>query len=279
MNLNKEEVLKIIDNALEEDLWTGDITTEAIIDKSRQITGTFLAKESGVIAGLEVVKMVFKKVDSKLNFKFLIDEGTKVEAGEEIAEISGVASSILTGERLALNFLQRMSGIATKTAKYKKLVTDYDVRIVDTRKTTPGLRILEKYAVRIGGGSNHRLGLYDAVMIKDNHIRAVGGIKEAVKRAKANIPHTMTVEVETEDLADVKEALEARADIIMLDNMSSKMMKEAVELIDGEAIVEASGGITNETIAEVAATGVDVISLGTLTHTINSLDISLNFEV
>jgi len=279
LNLNKKKVLKIIDNAINEDIWTGDITTEAVVNEDCMGEGILLAKESGVIAGLEVAKLVFQRIDNEIKFQSLAAEGDYVKSGTEIAQVRGKAKSILTAERLALNFLQRMSGIATKTAKYKELVGDYDVRIVDTRKTTPGLRILEKYAVQVGGGDNHRLGLYDAVMIKDNHISAAGGIKEAVEKARTNVPHTMKIEVETESLAEVKEALAVNADIIMLDNMPTGLMKEAVELVDNQTIVEASGGITAEMIKEVAATGVDVISLGTLTHTIKSLDISLNFKV
>ncbi|TDX48222.1 carboxylating nicotinate-nucleotide diphosphorylase [Orenia marismortui] len=277
MNLNKEMVLKIIDNALREDIGTGDITTQAVIDQDQEMTADILAKEDGIIVGLDVAFWVFEYLDSSVEFRPLVKEGERVARGTVIAKVSGLTTSILTGERLALNFLQRMSGIATQTAYYRSLVKDYDVRIVDTRKTTPGLRILEKWAVKLGGGANHRFGLYDAVMIKDNHIRAVEGIQEAVKRARQNIPHTMKIEVETESLADVKEALAAKADIIMLDNMSFEMMEEAVRLIANKAIVEASGGITAENIIEVAKTGIDVISLGTLTHSIKSLDISLNF--
>jgi nicotinate-nucleotide pyrophosphorylase (carboxylating) len=269
--------LEIIDNALREDIGTGDISTEAVVGAGEQVTATILAKDKGVIAGLEVAALVFERVDEMIKFKPLVEEGAQVEYGTEIAKVSGLSSSILIAERLALNLLQRMSGIATKTNYYKSLVADYNVRIVDTRKTTPNLRILEKYAVRVGGGANHRFGLYDAVMIKDNHILAVGSISKAVKQARKNIPHTMKIEVETENLIDVKEALEAGADIIMLDNMDVKMMREAVELIGEQAIIEASGGITAENIVEVAKTGVDVISLGTLTHSIKSLDISLNF--
>jgi nicotinate-nucleotide pyrophosphorylase (carboxylating) len=279
LNLNKERVLKIIDDALEEDICSGDITTISVVDKALPAKGVIKAKEAGVIAGLEVAKLLFQRLDPKLRFNLFVDEGDIVTKGEVIAEVSGSASSILTGERTALNFLQRMSGIASKTAKYRELLKDYDLKIVDTRKTTPGLRILEKYAVRLGGGRNHRQGLYDAVMIKDNHIQAAGGIREAVTKAKSNIPHTMKIEVETETLADVKEAMQAGVDIIMLDNMSSSLMKESVELIADQAIIEASGGITAKNIKEVAATGVDIISLGVLTHTIKSLDISLDIKV
>ena len=277
MSLNRDRILEIIDNSLREDVGTGDITTAAVVGVGEEVTATILAKDKGVIAGLEVAALVFEQVDKEIEFKPLVEEGVEVDFGTELAKVSGLSSSILTAERLALNLLQRMSGIATKTNYYKSLVANYKVRIVDTRKTTPGLRILEKYAVRVGGGANHRFGLYDAVMIKDNHIAAVGSILKAVSQARANIPHTMKIEVETESLADVKEALEAKADIIMLDNMDAQMMREAVELIGEQAIIEASGGITAENIVEIAKTGVDVISLGTLTHSIKSLDISLNF--
>lgn len=278
MNLNRLKVLKIIDNGLAEDIGTGDITTELLFDNSKKAQAVMIAKGKGVIAGLDVASLVFKRVDSKLKFEKLVQDGKKVEAGTEIVKLSGLAASILMGERLALNFLQRMSGIATKTNYYSELIKNYDVKVVDTRKTTPGLRILEKYAVKAGGGFNHRYGLYDAVMIKDNHIKASGGIKKAIKKVKKNLSHTMKVEVEVESLEEVKEALEVKADIIMLDNMSNDEMKEAVKMIAGMAIVEASGGITDRNIIEVAKSGVDVISLGTLTHTIRSLDISLNFE-
>ncbi|AGB41101.1 nicotinate-nucleotide pyrophosphorylase [Halobacteroides halobius DSM 5150] len=278
MNLNKNKVIKIIKEALAEDIGTGDLTTQSTIKDNKLETGIILAKENGVIAGLEVAKLVFDCLDNDIKFEKLVTEGSKVKRQTPVVKVSGPIASLLSGERLALNFLQRMSGIATKTARYVELVADYDVRIVDTRKTTPNLRSLEKYAVRIGGGFNHRSGLYDAVMIKDNHIQAVGSITKAVKRARENVAHTVKIEVETEDLAQVKEALSVGVDIIMLDNMSSQLMAQAVELIGEQAIVEASGGITAETIREVAQTGADVISVGELTHTIDSLDISLDIK-
>ncbi|GAB6098237.1 carboxylating nicotinate-nucleotide diphosphorylase [Halanaerocella petrolearia] len=278
MNLNKRQVSEIIDRALAEDIGTGDLTTESVISEAKVGQAIILAKESGVIAGLDVARWVFQQLDTDIEFQSLVAEGTEVESRTEIAKVEGAVSSLLTGERLALNFLQRMSGIATKSAKYQKLVDLYDVRVVDTRKTTPNLRVLEKYAVQVGGGFNHRFGLYDTVMIKDNHIQAVGSIKEAVSRAKSNVAHTVKVEVEVEDLTQVEEALTAKADIIMLDNMSPNLMVQAVDLIGEQAIVEASGGITVETITEVAQTGVDVISIGALTHSISSLDISMDLK-
>lgn len=270
--------MQIIDDALVEDIGTGDLTTSSIIDADKEGQGTILAKEEGVIAGLEVAQLVFERLDDNINFEPLVTDGQQVESRTAIAKVSGRVAPILTGERLALNFLQRMSGIATKTAKYQELVANYNVRVVDTRKTTPNLRILDKYAVRVGGGFNHRFGLYDAVMIKDNHIQAAGGIIQAVKKAKVNLPHTVKVEVEAEALEQVKEALAVGVDIIMLDNMTPDLMSQAVDVIDNQAIVEASGGITADQITKVAKTGIDVISIGALTHTINSLDISLGLK-
>lgn len=270
--------MDIIRMGIKEDLGTGDVTTDAVVPADHQSEALMTAKEEGVVAGLPLAKMIFHYIDPTLQFEAIRQDGDQVAYGDDLAKISGSTRSILKAERLALNFIQRMSGIATKTAQYKSLIQEYPVRIVDTRKTTPGLRVLEKYAVAVGGGHNHRMGLYDAVMIKDNHIVAAGSIRAAIKQARNAIPHTMKIEVEVEGLEGVKEAVAAGADIIMLDNMSPELMKQAVELIDGAAITEASGGITNETIAAVAASGIDVISLGTLTHTIRSLDISLNIN-
>ncbi len=277
MNLNKSEVSKIIQRALEEDINTGDITTLAVVDSQQESKAKLLAKEAGIVAGLDIAKSVFEYLNPEIEFRSLVSEGAEVEVKTIIAEVSGRSRDILTGERVALNLLQRLSAIATKTAYYQSLIKDYNVKIVDTRKTTAGLRILEKYAVRVGGGYNHRFGLYDAVMIKDNHIKAAGGISKTVAKARNEIPHTMKIEVETETLAAVKEALRAQADIIMLDNMNIATMTEAVKLIKKQAIVEASGDITAKNIVKVAQTGVDVISLGTLTHSIKALDISMDF--
>lgn len=278
MNWNHELVIEIIKTALREDVGTGDLTTEAVVPVDHWSEAYITAKEQGVVAGLVLVEKVFHYLDSRLQFQYIKKDGDQVHFGDHLAKIVGSTASILRGERVALNFLQRMSGIATKTAQLKSLVESYPVRIVDTRKTTPGLRILEKYAVKVGGGDNHRMGLYDAVMIKDNHIQTVGSITEAIGKARNVISHTMKIEVEVEDLAAAKEAVAAGADIIMLDNMSPEMMREAVQLIAGRAITEASGNINEETIQKAAATGVDIISLGALTHTIRSLDISLNIS-
>lgn len=267
-----------IEEWLQEDIGFGDVTTMSTIPEEAQGVGILYAKEAGVIAGLPVAQLVFETVDPALSFTALVKEGARVEKGEQIAEVSGSVRSILSGERLALNLLQRLSGIATRTSQYAQAVAGTKARVVDTRKTTPGLRMLEKYAVRVGGGHNHRYALYDAVMIKDNHIKGAGGIAQAVAAARAAIPHTMTIEVETETLDQVQEALDAGADIIMLDNMPLDEMKQAVALIGGRAVVEASGGVTLETIRAIAETGVDVISVGALTHSVKALDISLDLN-
>lgn len=267
-----------IEEWLQEDIGFGDVTTMSTIPETAQGVGILYAKEAGVIAGLPVAQLVFETVDPTLSFTALVKEGARVEKGEQIAEVSGSVRSILSGERLALNLLQRLSGIATRTSEYAQAVSGTKARVVDTRKTTPGLRMLEKYAVRVGGGHNHRYALYDAVMIKDNHIKGAGGIAQAVASARAAVPHTMTIEVETETLDQVQEALDAGADIIMLDNMPLDVMKQAVTLIGGRAVVEASGGVTLDTIRSIAETGVDVISVGALTHSVKALDISLDLN-
>jgi nicotinate-nucleotide pyrophosphorylase (carboxylating) len=264
---------------LAEDVGYGDVTTETTIPAGTNVSAIIHVKEDGVIAGLPVARLVFDVVDPTLTFRALVKDGDTVVRGTVIAELTGSAHSILTGERLALNLMQRMSGVATKTRTFVDALEGLPTRLVDTRKTTPGHRLLEKYAVTIGGGANHRFGLYDAVMIKDNHIKGAGGIRAAVDAARARIPHTMTIEVETESLAQVDEALEAGADIIMLDNMTNALMKEAVARIKNRAPhvkVEASGGVRLETIRAIAETGVDVISVGALTYSFQALDISLD---
>jgi nicotinate-nucleotide pyrophosphorylase (carboxylating) len=238
-------------------------------------------KESGIIAGLPIARLVFDVVDPSLVFEAKVQDGERVDKGNVIAIVEGSTHSLLTGERLALNLMQRLSGIATKTSAFVEALEGLPVRLVDTRKTTPGHRLLEKYAVRVGGGANHRFGLYDAVMIKDNHIKGAGGIQAAVEAARRKIPHTMKIEVETESLAQVDEALTCGADIIMLDNMSPAMMKEAVGRIKSSAphvIVEASGGVSLDTVHAIASCGVDVISVGGLTYSFHALDISLDLN-
>jgi len=273
----KENILidKIIEQALLEDIGTGDITTESIIPSNLKAKGIIKTSEEGVVAGLDITRMVFKKLDSEICFQPKIKDGNKILPGEILAEITGSAQTILIGERVALNFLQRMSGIATITSKFCQEVKDFPVRIVDTRKTTPGLRILEKYAVRIGGGYNHRFGLYDAVLIKDNHIAIAGGIKSAVNSVRKQISHIVNIEVEVDNLSQLQEALKVQVDIIMLDNMDLEIMKEAVKIVKGKALIEASGGITLKKVRKIAQTGVDLISIGALTHSVKSLDISM----
>ncbi len=278
MDFNPLLLDDIIKRCLEEDIGTGDITTNSIVPNDAATTGIIHAKQSGIAAGVDIAKLVFQHLDPKIDFNAKVKDGDKIEPRMVLAEIRGNARAILTGERLALNFLQRLSGIATKTAVLVELVSMYPVRIVDTRKTTPGLRMLEKYAVRVGGGYNHRFGLYDAILIKDNHIKAAGGISQAVNLARRSNPHTVKIEVEVQELAGVEEALRAKADIIMLDNMDPSVMREAVELINGRALVEASGGISEESIVAVAKSGVNLISVGALTHSAAALDISLDIN-
>lgn len=273
-----QQIDSIIQNALAEDIHTGDITTQALQLKPGRTSAILKAKEDMIVCGLRVAERVFSLVDKESVFTPLCADGDFAASGTVIARISGEASLLLQGERVALNLMQRMSGVANLTAKYVEAVRGIKVRIVDTRKTTPGLRVLEKYAVRVGGGINHRTGLYDGVLIKENHIAAAGGIAEAVRRARSYIPHTLKIEIETESIADVKAALSAGADIIMLDNMDYPTMKEAVGIIAGQATVEASGGVNLSTVRAVAETGVDIISVGALTHSAPSMDISMLLE-
>ncbi|MDQ0723373.1 nicotinate-nucleotide pyrophosphorylase (carboxylating) [Paenibacillus sp. W4I10] len=281
LNGYNEGLIESIKNWLREDVGAGDVTTSVTIPSGNQSKAIIHAKDNGIIAGMTVAELVFQVVDPDLVFTPKVTDGDKVTHGTILAEVEGSTHSLLTGERLALNLLQRMSGIATRTRAYVDVLDGLETRLVDTRKTTPGHRLLEKYAVRVGGGANHRFGLYDAVMIKDNHIKGAGGITEAVQRARTVIPHTMTIEVETENLEQVREALQAGADIIMLDNMHPERMREAVELIREQAPhvkVEASGNVSLQTIRGIAESGVDVISVGRLTYSFESLDISLDLN-
>ncbi len=274
---HNKHIEQIIALALAEDIGTGDVTTESVVAPGRQITGKLLAKEAGVLCGLDIARRVFASLDGKIVFRAFFRDGDRLEAGALIAGISGPAAGILSGERVALNFLQRLSGIATKTARLAESIEGSGAILVDTRKTSPGMRVLEKYAVKTGGGHNHRMNLSDGILIKDNHIRAGGGIKKAVEAARMHAPLTIRVEVETESLEEVTEALEAGADIIMLDNMDLQTMRTAVEMIGKRALVEASGNMDRRDLRAVAATGVDMISLGALTHSVKALDISLKF--
>ena len=270
--LRSAEVL--FDLAYAEDIGDGDITTNNLIDPRENRRAQLVAKEEGVIAGLPVAEMVFKKFDSSLEWNELLPDGSKVKPGDIIAEFKGNYRALLSGERKALNFLQRLSGIATYANRCMKEIEGTNVEILDTRKTLPGYRYLDKYAVRMGGASNHRFGLYDMVMIKDNHIKVAGGITQAVEAIRKRVPKSIKIEVETTNLDQVKEALAADVDIIMLDNMSSSMMKECVKVINKRAKIEASGNMTQKRIRKVAHTGVDYISIGALTHSVKALDIS-----
>ena len=282
MPSNKLQIEEIIDRALAEDLGKGDVTTKALIPGDRQGTGFMVAKEEGVLAGMSVAKQVFHRVDPELKVEILLEDGARVRPGTRIANVSGSIASILKAERVALNFLQRLSGIASETNRYVEAVRGLPARIMDTRKTTPGLRLLEKHAVRAGGGENHRMSLGDGILIKDNHLAALRSqglnIKEIVAKARQNSPERLTVEVEVATVAEASEAVEAAADIVMLDNMSLEDMREAVRSIGGRALVEASGGITMDNVRAVAETGVDSISVGALTHSVMALDINLELE-
>lgn len=274
--MNTKLINKLIEQCLYEDIGSGDITTNSIVPAGADAKGIIHMKQSGIIAGLAVAEAVFHYLSAEISFISKVKDGDKVEKGTIVAVVEGDARAILTGERVALNFLQRMSGIATYTSFLAEKVREYPVRVVDTRKTTPGLRMLEKYAVLAGGGYNHRFGLYDAIMLKDNHIKVAGGITQAIGLAREKVSHMMKIEVEVEDLAGVAEALQGKADVIMLDNMDVATMEQAVALIGSSALVEASGGINEETIVNIARTGVDIISVGALTHSAQSLDISLD---
>ena len=265
---------KIIKNALIEDSTYGDITTLAIVSSRSKCSVDLIAKEQGIIAGLLVFQRVFDML-GEVDIQFYVQDGGQVKAGQIIGSLKGKTQHILTGERIALNLLQRMSGIATMTHQAVELLKGTHTKVLDTRKTTPNLRVLEKYAVVIGGGENHRFNLSDGILIKDNHIDAAGGIKEAISKVRDQVSFVRKIEVEVETLEQVKEALDARADIIMLDNMSLENMKEAVSLINKDSITEASGNVTLDNIRDLAETGVDFISLGMLTHSVDALDISM----
>jgi nicotinate-nucleotide pyrophosphorylase (carboxylating) len=282
MNKINKEVIKLINNALREDVKNRDITTKATISKSKKAVGKFLIKADGVIAGLEIAKAAFKQVDAKVKFEIKIKDGSKVKFGDIAAVVTGKAQSLLTAERTALNFLQRMSGIATSANIYSEKINHTKAKVIDTRKTVPGLRALDKLAVKLGGCANHRLGLYDMFLIKDNHIEVAGSITKAVEACiKYNKKHhkKFKIEVETKNLIEVEEALKTKADIIMLDNFEVNEMKKAVNLINGKCKVEASGGVNLETVKQIAETGVDFISVGALTHSVKALDICLEISL
>ena len=268
----------LIEIALKEDIGSGDITTDNLVGPDLEGKGVITAKEPLVIAGLDVARHVFEHLDHEVIFRAGYEDGDVIKDGGTVAEVEGKLQVLLKGERTALNFLQRLSGIATCVSSYVDELANQSVRLVDTRKTAPGWRVLEKYAVRMGGAHNHRMGLYDGVLIKDNHIAACGGIIKAVKRIRANVSHHEKIEVEVSDLSQVKDAVDAGADIIMLDNMNIKKIKEAVEFINGKAAVEVSGGITKKGLKPLADTGVDIISVGALTHSARCVDISMRIS-
>ncbi len=272
-------VESLIDRALEEDIGTGDITTLTTISEDAVGHGRYIAKEDGVLCGVDLARRIYAKLDKGIAFTAYKKDGDTVVRGDVIAEVEGPAISLLTGERVGLNLMQRLSGVATRTKEATEKIKGTNATIADTRKTTPGLRVLEKYAVRVGGGSNHRFNLADGILIKDNHIVAAGGITNAVMRARKNAPHTLKIEVEIETFEQLREALDAGADIIMLDNMSCEDMAKAVKIVDGRAKTEASGNMGDKDLYEVAKTGVDIISIGALTHSVRSLDISLKFTI
>lgn len=272
------EIERIVRTALEEDIGLGDITTEATVERGVVARAELVAKEDFVLSGLEVAAQVFAQLDAEVSFEKLKEDGEKVTRGEVLAWIRGEARVLLQGERVALNLLQRMSGIATMTARFVDAISGTGAVVVDTRKTVPGLRVLDKYSVRMGGGRNHRTSLYDGVLIKENHVAAAGGITAAIERARRRISHVLKIEIETRNLDEVREALSAGADVILLDNMSLDELREAVTLVDGKAITEASGGVSLETIRDIAETGVEVISVGALTHSCRAVDISMLFQ-
>lgn len=274
--MNFLQLDKQIQDWLAEDIGSGDITTLALVPAAAKTNAIIHAKDSGILAGIDVARRVFELLDKNIQFDAKLADGAALTNGSIIAEIKGNAQAILTGERLALNLLQHLSGVATSTHKLAAIAAPFGAKLVDTRKTTPGMRLLDKYAVKAGGGANHRLGLYDAMLIKDNHIQVAGGITEALNRAHDYASHMTKIEIEVESLAGVKEALAGKADVIMLDNMSIADMTEAVKIINKQAVVEASGGISEATLADVAKTGVDVISVGALTHSVKALDISMD---
>lgn len=271
-------ITQLIALALKEDIGPGDVTTDNLIDPDLEGKGVITAKEPAVLAGLHVAQQVFESLDPEVRFILRRQDGDRLHSGDPVLEVSGKMRTLLKGERTALNFLQHLSGIATCVKSYVDLLRNRPVRLVDTRKTTPGLRSLEKYAVRMGGAANHRMGLYDGILIKDNHIAACGSIPEAIRHVRRKSSHLLKIEIEVSDLAGVKEALAAAADVIMLDNMTLSRIKEAVAMIDGKALVEVSGGITRDNMIPLADTGVDIISVGALIHSARSVDMSMTIE-
>ncbi len=267
-------VVDILSRAIEEDVGFGDITSRLLIPEESKSKAIFIAKEDFIIAGIPFAEKIFSLIDSSILFNYTLKDGARVKSGDTIAEIYGKTRSILLGERVSLNILQRLSGVATLTSMFVEKVKGTKAKIVDTRKTTPCLRFMEKYAVKIGGGENHRFGLYDGILIKDNHIKAVGSISKAIELAKRS-HHLSKIEIEVKNISELLEAMNAGADVVMLDNMSVEEMKEAVKISEGKIMLEASGGVTLESVKEIAETGVDFISIGAITHSFKASDISL----
>ena len=278
MILNKIYVDNIIKTALLEDINYCDVTTDHLIPAEQDGTARFVSKADGIVCGTEIAVRVFQILDEKVSFEILKKDGEEVKKGDVILTLKGKTAVLLKGERTALNLIQHMSGISTAANKYAKIVEGTNASIADTRKTLPGLRPLQKYAVMTGGAKNHRYNLSDAAMLKDNHIDAAGGITNAITKLRSKIGHMTKIEVETRNLDELQEALNAKADIIMLDNMSPELMKKAVEITNGRAILEASGGITDETLRAVAESGVDIIAVGALTHSVKAFDISMYID-
>ncbi len=273
--MTDKKILKIIQNALREDIGTCDITTLSTVNHRKKGKALAIAKDDFIVAGIDIFAVTFKSVDPNIKVKKLVQDGCPLKKGDVLAEVSGSLSGILQAERVSLNLLQRMCGIATLTSQYVQAVRGTKVKILDTRKTVPGLRVLDKMAVRLGGGTNHRIGLYDGVLIKDNHIEAAGSITAAVKAVRKNLSRPMKIEVETKNIREVQEALSCGVEIIMLDNMTVPVMKKAVTLVAGRALLEASGNVGLQNVANIAASGVDFISVGALTHSVKAADISL----
>ena len=270
-----QSVKALIQTALDEDIGSGDITTDNLIDPKLTGRSVLVAKEPMVLAGIDIARQVFKYLDTRMEFQALLSDGDTAETGASLVHIQGNLAALLKGERTALNFLQRLSGIATNVAAHVRLLEGSPVQLVDTRKTTPGWRVLEKYAVRVGGARNHRMGLYDGVLIKDNHIAAFGGVAASISHIRKHVSHLVKIEVEVSTLAQVEEALKVGVDIIMLDNMSLADIKKAVTMIQHAALVEVSGNVTQARLPALADTGVDIISIGALTHGARSVDISM----
>jgi nicotinate-nucleotide pyrophosphorylase (carboxylating) len=282
MQLVEAQIDEIIDRALTEDLGRGDVSTEALLPSDQQGTGSIVVKEKGILAGIDVAQRVFHRVDPGAKMDIILKDGSRVKPGDVVATVKGSIASILKAERVALNFLQRLSGIASETNRYVEAVKGLPVRIMDTRKTTPGLRLLEKYAVRVGGGENHRMNLGAGILIKDNHLAALRSrglsLKEVIAKARQNALPELKIEVEAGTVLEAEEAAEAGADIIMLDNMNLDDMRQSVRAIRGRALIEASGGVTLDRVRAIAETGVDYISVGAITHSVKALDISLDLE-